>query len=87
MTRQELLEGALSAVTGQRAHDYGTVEDNFKRIAGYWSIHLGHPVSAHDVAAMMALLKIARIGNSPGLPDSWLDLAGYAACGAEIACD
>jgi hypothetical protein len=33
---------------------------------------------------MLALLKIARIAGSGGThKDSWLDLAGYAACGWE----
>jgi hypothetical protein len=36
-----------------------------------------------DVAAMLALLKIARLQQSPNHRDSWVDLAGYAACGAE----
>ena len=33
---------------------------------------------------MMALLKIARISTGTGTDDSFVDLAGYAACGAEI---
>ena len=33
----------------------------------------------------MALLKIARIASSPAKEDNWVDLAGYAANGAEIA--
>jgi len=37
-----------------------------------------------DVAMMMALLKIARIRNGGGSGDSFVDLAGYAACGGEI---
>ena len=35
---------------------------------------------------MMALLKIARIASGNN-PDSFVDLAGYAACGGEIAND
>lgn len=33
---------------------------------------------------MMALLKIARIRTGTATDDSYVDLAGYAACGAEI---
>lgn len=33
---------------------------------------------------MMALLKIARIKNGGGTGDSFVDLAGYAACGGEL---
>ena len=34
---------------------------------------------------MMALLKIARIKTGGGTGDSYVDLAGYAACAYEIA--
>ena len=34
---------------------------------------------------MMALLKIARIKSGTATEDSFVDLAGYAACGGEIA--
>jgi hypothetical protein len=37
-----------------------------------------------DVAAMMALLKIARISSGNAKDDNWIDLAGYAACGGEL---
>ena len=40
-------------------------------------------IDAKDVAMMMVLLKIARIAAGGGKADSWIDLAGYAACGAE----
>ena len=36
-------------------------------------------------AMMMALLKIARIAGGSGTRDSFIDLAGYAACGGECA--
>lgn len=48
-----------------------------------WSAYLGRPIAPHDVAAMMALLKVSRIAWSPNRADHWLDLAGYAACGFE----
>lgn len=41
-------------------------------------------IRAVDVAVMLALLKIARIATGHGTADSWIDLAGYAACGGEI---
>jgi putative aminopeptidase FrvX len=46
---------------------------------------LGGKISAVDVAMMMALLKIARIAAGSDKEDSFVDLAGYAACAAEIA--
>jgi len=75
-----LLDEAKAIVTGARAEAYGKVEDNFTRIAEFWSTFKNVSFSAQDVAAMMALLKLARLANQPGHHDSVVDLAGYAAC-------
>jgi hypothetical protein len=40
-------------------------------------------VKAHDVAALMMLLKISRLSWTPNKADHWLDIAGYAGCGWE----
>ena len=84
MTRAEILDAAKKCVCGQREQDYGTPESNFKLIADLWRTYLGVDISATDVAMMMALMKIARIKNGGGTGDSFVDLAGYAACGGEI---
>lgn len=81
--RKIVLDRAMRAVTTTRARQYGTVEDNFGSIARLWEAYLGVKVTSVDVAAMMALLKIARTKANPKHLDSWVDLAGYAACGAE----
>lgn len=44
---------------------------------------LGTLFTAKDVAMMLALLKVARIHNGDKM-DSFIDLAGYAACAGEI---
>ena len=86
MTRPEILEAARVCVCGQREQDYGSPEDSFERIAALWNAYLGKDaVSTVDVAMMMALLKIARIKGKTATADSFVDLAGYAACGGEIA--
>ncbi len=41
-------------------------------------------LTSWDVAALMILLKIARIGGGHGKSDNWIDIAGYAACGGEL---
>ena len=85
MTRKEILEKAEQCVNGQREQDYGSPEDNFGVIADLWSVYLGdRNINPVDVAMMMALLKIARIRSGQGTDDSFVDLAGYAACGGEI---
>lgn len=92
LTRADILHAAEKCVCGQRETDYGTPEDNFETIAKLWETYLrracvdeagGVYIDANDVAMMMALLKIARIAAGDGKADSWIDLAGYAACGAE----
>ena len=85
MTRKECLDKAAQCVLQDRARQYGQVENNFERIADLWEAYLHAPISALDVAMMMALLKIARARTNPAHGDSWVDLAGYAACGAELA--
>lgn len=85
MTRKECLESAAKAVLTDRSQQYGEPEDSFSAIAGMWSVYLGRSVSSCDVACMMALFKIVRAKQNPHHDDSWTDLAGYAACGAECA--
>jgi len=85
MTRAETLDKAKQCVCGQRENEYGSPEDNFLTIAKLWSAYKDVEFSATDVAMMMALLKIARIRTGTATEDSFVDLAGYAACGAEIA--
>lgn len=84
MTREEILTKAKECVCGQREQDYSTPESNFQLIADLWTDYLGRLISSTDVAMMMALLKIARIKNGGGTGDSFVDLAGYAACGGEL---
>jgi len=86
MNRPEILDTAKKCVCGQREQDYGNPENNFARIAALWNAYLGHDeVSPVDVAMMLALLKVARIKTGTGTEDSFVDLAGYAACAGEIA--
>lgn len=85
VTRSKILSTAKSYITRDRQADHGDAEDNFSRIAGYWSLHTGTTLTATDVAVMMALLKVARIKQNPQHVDNWVDGAGYFACGGEIA--
>lgn len=96
LTRAAVLEKARACVCGEREEDYGSPEDSFGCIAELWEAYLRAAcvspnaiitVTPADVAMLMALLKIARVGTScvGGTADSFVDLAGYAACGAECA--
>lgn len=90
MTREEILKEALKCVNGEREQQYGNPEDSFGLIANFWTDYLKTGcvtddgvvyICTEDVAAMMALLKIARICAGADKADNWVDLAGYAACG------
>ena len=85
LTRAEVLDTAKEYVTKDRAADHGDMEDNFKTIAIYWSVHLNCEVLPHDVGTMMMLLKAARAKSNPSRADNYIDAAGYAACAAECA--
>lgn len=87
--RAEILDEAKKMVCGHREQDYGSPENNFQIIADLWNAYLGYygdevVIESNDVAMMMALLKIARIRTGTATEDSFIDLAGYAACGGEI---
>jgi hypothetical protein len=84
-SRGSILEAARVAVTQDRQATHGKPEDTFGLISVYWSAHLDVTVTPADVAVMMNLLKCARIKANPGNPDNWIDMAGYAACGGELA--
>lgn len=88
MKRAEILDAAKACVCGDREQDYGSPEQNFLRIAYLWTVYLdtnlNRGITPKDVAAMLALLKIARIASGNAKADNWVDLAGYAACGGEI---
>lgn len=83
--RASILFGAEELVNGSRNAQYGDPRQDFQRTATMWGAYLGIEVQPHDVAALMALLKVSRIRWSPGKQDSWMDLAGYAACGWDCA--
>ena len=85
LTREEVLATALRCVCGNREQDYGSPERNFEVIASFWNTYLAiDTIKPKDVAAMLGLLKIARIGSGHAKADNWIDLAGYAACGGEL---
>lgn len=88
MTRNDVLDLAREAVC-IRGLAYDGKEDSFARIARLWTAHLVNQgktvaIGPQDVAMMMILLKVARLEQSPDHDDSWVDIAGYAACGGSM---
>ena len=83
--RTRCLNEASQIVTGQRDAQYGGPEENFTRIAKLWSVIFGIEVTQEDVAMAMVAVKVARYASRSGFqPDTWVDIAGYAACGYEV---
>jgi hypothetical protein len=87
MNRSEILDTAKQYVNVDRADTHGDAESNFGLISAYWSAHLNKNITAHDVAVMMTLMKLARAKANPKHADNWIDGCGYLACGGEIAVD
>ena len=94
MKRNEILESAIRCVCGDREQDYGTPEKNFELIGELRTKYLKAKcvspeadvcINGEDVATLMCLFKIARIATGRGKTDSFIDLAGYAACAGELA--
>ena len=88
--RQQMLAEAADLVDGDRNIQYGDPIGDFRATAVMWNAYLDRVTASgrtqlvpHDVAAMMALLKVSRIGWSSEKADHWVDLAGYAACGLD----
>jgi hypothetical protein len=70
--------------TDRQAH-YGAPEDNLGRIGALWSAYLGKDLGAHDVAVMMALVKIGRIGSGVIVRDNYVDAVAYIGLADRLA--
>ena len=83
---------SLLATLAQREQDYGPPDESHELIAEAWTwwLRAAAPrdgIRPMDVAAMMMLLKMARLAHGPtpeARRDSILDLAGYAAVLARL---
>lgn len=85
LDRAQVLDRAKELISGDRHEDYGSAEDNHERIAAIWRVILGVPeIEPWQVALCMAGVKMARLAFDPTKTDSWVDMAGYAALGAEM---
>ena len=91
ITRDSILREAARIVCGDRKEQYGEPEDSFRAIAEFWETYVREIcvtqradvcIEPADVAMMMVLLKVARtFGGTKA--DTYIDIAGYAACAAE----
>lgn len=84
MNAADICAKAAEIVSGDREKTHGDKVENHANIAALWTAYKGFEITAHDVALMMALLKIARTKAGDSNPDDYVDGAGYMACAAEI---
>jgi hypothetical protein len=88
--RGALLAEASALVTGDRNNTYGPPTQDFTRSAqalnayGYRGPD-GRDLAGHDIAIMVMSVKLSRLMWTATKRDSWVDIAGYAACGYECA--
>ena len=87
--RDRIADEAKRIVSGDRRGAYGTPEDNFQRIARFWTAYMQNTgrdieITASDVSPLMRLMKEARLCDNPTHLDSHVDLVGYALTGAEV---
>jgi hypothetical protein len=88
--REQILFTALDLVNGDRDVQYGDPNETHRCIAEMWRALLYRddadiPINASTVAAMMVCVKLVRAVRNPTYMDSWVDIAAYAALGAEMA--
>ena len=83
-TTKEFLTEAVKLVGGDRQRDYGDKVVNHSNIARLWSAYLDVKIEAHDVALMMALLKMARTKLGEVSKDTYIDMSAYSAIAGEI---
>ncbi len=79
-----LLRQAELLVTRDRGDAYGDPVDDFERTAAMWSVLLDCTVNPAQVATCMVALKLSRLTWEDFNPESWRDIAGYAACGKRV---
>lgn len=83
MSGEEMLKQAAELVASRR-NVYGDPARSMAIVAARWSLTLGHPVTAAQVALCLVDLKLARLAHDPTHLDSALDVAGYAAVLREV---
>ena len=84
MKSYQFLNRASVLVKGQRETDYGDKVKNHENISKLWSAYKDIEITAHDVAIMMTLLKIARTKLGATSEDTYIDMSAYGAIAGEI---
>lgn len=76
---ESILQEAERIVNGDRDKDYGSVKENFGKIAQMWSAITGASITERQVGWMMIVLKAARDTHKEKR-DNLVDAVGYVLC-------
>ena len=87
MPSAEALLGHAADLVNRRRREYGEPLELFECVAIRWSQVLGAKVTPAHVIVCLIDLKVARLSHDPRHLDSIIDVAGYAACLAEVLSD
>ena len=85
MNAHDICLTAAKLVNGERSKQHGEALENHRNIAELWTAYRGITFSPHDVAVMMALLKIARTKTGTHNPDDYVDGAAYLGLAGQFA--
>lgn len=88
MNRVECFQKAAHCTCGPRQKDYGDVRPMYDRVSAVkealWA-GIDRPWNAVDAIIFMIVIKVCRVVVTNAHEDSWVDIAGYAGLGVEVA--
>ena len=79
-----ILEDAYRLIEGDRHTHHGDAAKCHGEIAKLWTWWTGIQLDAHDVAMMLALLKISRVKTGGYNRDTYTDLCGYGSLAGQL---
>ena len=85
MNRGNILDEAKRLIHTDRQKDYGHPLINHQRIANLWSVILEKEITPAQAALCMAMVKAARLVQTPQHEDSYIDGAAYFAIAGELS--
>lgn len=71
-------------IIGERGKNYAGIEDNFTNISLIMARTTNRMLSPYDIAMLMVSVKLARMSNSPGVRDHYIDAINYLAFACEL---
>lgn len=79
-----ILEDAYKLIEGDRHQHHGAASKCHGEIAKLWTWWTGIQIDAHDVAIMLALMKISRVKTGGYNRDTYTDLCGYGSLAGQL---